>query len=34
MLDKGQIVEFDTPENLLKNTKSIFFGMAKDAGLV
>ena len=25
VLDKGNIMEFDTPENLLKNTNSLFF---------
>ncbi len=34
VLDKGRIVEFDTPKNLLANDNSIFFGMAKAAGLV
>lgn len=34
VLDKGQIVEFDAPNNLLQNKNSIFYGMAKDAGLV
>ncbi|KAG8432958.1 hypothetical protein GDO86_017284 [Hymenochirus boettgeri] len=33
VLDKGQIVEFDTPSNLLQQQK-IFFNMAKDSGLV
>lgn len=33
VLDKGQIVEFDSPQNLLQNKNSIFYGMCKDAGL-
>lgn len=34
VLSDGKIIEFDTPETLLQNRKSVFFGMAKDAGLV
>ena len=34
VLSLGEIVEFDTPENLLQDEKSVFYGMAKDAGLV
>ena len=34
VLDQGQIAELDTPTTLLQNNKSIFFSMAKDAGLV
>lgn len=34
VLDKGNIVEFDSPASLLKNENSVFYGMAKDANLV
>lgn len=34
VLDKGKIVEFDAPNTLLQKKTSIFYGMAKDAGLV
>ena len=34
MLDQGKIKEFESPENLLKDDLSIFYGMARDAGLV
>lgn len=33
VLDKGQIVEFDSPNSLLSNPGSIFSSMHKDAGL-
>ncbi|XP_066145734.1 multidrug resistance-associated protein 1 isoform X1 [Euwallacea fornicatus] len=33
VLDKGRIVEFDTPSNLLARPDSIFHGMCRDAGL-
>lgn len=33
VLDKGEVVEFDTPANLLTRPESIFYGMCKDAGL-
>jgi ABC-type multidrug transport system fused ATPase/permease subunit len=33
VLDKGEIAEFDTPSNLLRDKKTIFYGMAKDAGV-
>lgn len=33
VLDKGQISEFASPADLLKNKQSAFFSMAKDAGL-
>jgi ABC-type multidrug transport system fused ATPase/permease subunit len=34
VLDKGRIVEFDTPQVLLATPSSIFYGMSKAAGLV
>ncbi|XP_053980762.1 multidrug resistance-associated protein 1 isoform X1 [Hylaeus volcanicus] len=33
VLDKGLIVEFDSPEALLGNPSSVFYSIAKDAGL-
>jgi ATP-binding cassette subfamily C (CFTR/MRP) protein 1 len=33
VLDKGMIAEFDTVDSLLGDKNSIFYGMAKDAGL-
>lgn len=34
VLDKGQIVEFAPPAELLQSKNSAFYSMAKDAGLV
>lgn len=34
VLDKGNIVEFDSPANLMLKKDSVFYGMCKDAGLV
>ncbi|KAI9339681.1 P-loop containing nucleoside triphosphate hydrolase protein [Obelidium mucronatum] len=34
VLDHGKVAELDSPQNLLKNKKSKFFGLAKEAGLV
>ena len=33
VLDGGKLKEFDTPENLLANSSSFFYQMAKDSGL-
>ena len=33
MLDQGRIAEFNSPSKLLADKSSIFYGMAKDAGL-
>jgi ATP-binding cassette, subfamily C (CFTR/MRP), member 1 len=33
VMDKGTIVEFDSPDNLLSNSKSIFYSMASAAGV-
>jgi ABC-type multidrug transport system fused ATPase/permease subunit len=34
VLDKGNVAEFDAPQTLLDNKESIFYSMAKEAGLV
>jgi len=33
-LDNGFMVEYDSPANLLQEKSSVFYLMAKDAGLV
>jgi ABC-type multidrug transport system fused ATPase/permease subunit len=34
VLDKGSIAEFDAPQKLLDDDQSIFYSMAKQAGLI
>ncbi|XP_052133282.1 multidrug resistance-associated protein 1-like [Frankliniella occidentalis] len=34
VLDKGKVVEFDSPQMLLQRNDSMFYSLAKDAGLV
>ena len=34
VLDKGAIKEFESPQELLQNERSIFHSMAKDANLI
>ena len=34
VLDRGRIVEFQSPAQLLKDDSSMFYALAKDAGVV
>lgn len=34
VLDAGEVLEFDAPQNLLENKNSRFYEMAQHAGLV
>lgn len=34
VLDAGEVKEFAPPQELLQDTQGLFYGMAKDAGLV
>ena len=34
VLSKGQMIEYDSPQNLLQNQNSVFYSMAKDAKLI
>ncbi len=33
LLDQGRIAEFESPEVLLRNKRSKFYGMAREAGV-
>ena len=33
-MDKGRVAEYDTPENLLNDPKSIYFSLASKAGIL
>ena len=33
-MDKGKLIEYSSPTSLLDNPDSVFFGMAKAAGIV
>ena len=33
VMDKGQLSQLDSPQNLLKDEQGIFYKMAKDAGI-
>ena len=33
VLDKGRLIEYDTPEALMNNSSSVFYSLAKDAGI-
>ena len=33
VMDQGRVAEYDTPEHLLSNDKSVFYGLAQEAGL-
>jgi ABC-type multidrug transport system fused ATPase/permease subunit len=34
VLDQGMVAEFDSPKALLQKKSSMFYSLAKDAGLV
>ncbi|ESN96295.1 hypothetical protein HELRODRAFT_163344 [Helobdella robusta] len=34
VMDKGNVMEFDNPQTLLNNKRSLFYGLAKDAKIV
>ncbi|KNC71489.1 hypothetical protein SARC_15972, partial [Sphaeroforma arctica JP610] len=34
VLDQGKVAEYDSPDNLLSDTNTIFYGLAKESGIV
>jgi ABC-type multidrug transport system fused ATPase/permease subunit len=34
VLDKGKVVEFDSPSSLMKKPNSLFYALAKESGLL
>lgn len=34
VLDQGKVSEFDTPQNLLQNSESLFYGLCKQGGIL
>jgi ABC-type multidrug transport system fused ATPase/permease subunit len=34
VLDEGRVLEYETPQNLLADDKSLFYELAKNAGLI
>jgi ATP-binding cassette subfamily C (CFTR/MRP) protein 1 len=34
VMDGGKVAEFDSPEHLLSNPQTIFYSLAREAGLV
>ena len=34
VLDQGKLIEFDSPDNLLRNPGTVFYSLAKEANIV